>query len=289
MRIISFDVGIKNMAYCILDVSTNNAAFPEIVQWDVLNLLKEEETHTCNELTNKKKLCGKKSKYCKIVETISNESITKYACEVHAKSHSEWFIRNKPYLVPALKKTSVCDLRKIQNSFIPSSECSKKAAIIEELNTYFQKHCWEPIKSSKVNAGHVNLIYIGRELFQILSKNSYMNTVTHVLIENQISPIANRMKTIQGMLAQHFISLSIPYIEFVSSGNKLKEFNSISQHKNDYQKNKQDGVFHCTQLLETHSMVKWQRHFQEYKSKKDDLADCFLQGIWWWKKNIDKI
>ena len=78
MRIISFDVGIKNMAYCILDVSTNDMSFPEIVEWDVLNLLKDEETHTCNELTNKKKICGKKSKYCKTVETISNESITKY-------------------------------------------------------------------------------------------------------------------------------------------------------------------------------------------------------------------
>ena len=32
-----------------------------------------------------------------------------------------------------------------------------------------------------------------------------LKDITHIIIENQISPIATRMKTIQGLLTQYFI------------------------------------------------------------------------------------
>ena len=41
-----------------------------------------------------------------------------------------------------------------------------------------------------------------------MNKLPDIESITHVFIENQISPIANRMKTIQGMLAQYFIMKS---------------------------------------------------------------------------------
>ena len=51
MRIISIDVGIKNLAYCV--VETEALANPDmhineykIIQWDVINLCGEE--HLCN-------------------------------------------------------------------------------------------------------------------------------------------------------------------------------------------------------------------------------------------------
>ena len=76
-----------------------------------------------------------------------------------------------------------------------------------------------------------------------LRDNPLMPTRTHVIIENQIRPIANRMKTVQGMLAQHFITIQIPFIDFVSSGNKLKQFEEKSDAKTAYQKHKKDAVF----------------------------------------------
>ena len=39
--IISFDVGIKNLAYCIID---NSGETYEITQWDVANLCGEKPT-----------------------------------------------------------------------------------------------------------------------------------------------------------------------------------------------------------------------------------------------------
>lgn len=81
--------------------------------------------------------------------------------------------------------------------------------------------------------------------------------VSVVLIENQISPLANRMKTLQGMLAQTFIMLKEDVrIEFISSANKLKMFSSKEVKTNDstqsqtYQAHKKDGITYCEQILQ---------------------------------------
>jgi hypothetical protein len=138
-----------------------------------------------------------------------------------------------------------------------------------------------------------------------------------VIIENQISPIANRMKTIQGMLAQYFIIKDENIIiDFVSSSNKLKQFTNVSitkpenilentmkpaenstkkpvennVEKNiknpDYKKHKIDGVSYCSRILSKNDSFEQWRTSLDTK-KKDDLADCFLQGLWYLKqKNI---
>ena len=41
MRLISFDVGIKNMAYCIFDISNNT---PTILDWGILNLCENPQS-----------------------------------------------------------------------------------------------------------------------------------------------------------------------------------------------------------------------------------------------------
>jgi len=151
---------------------------------------------------------------------------------------------------------------------------------------------------------------------ELLNNIIGIDEITHVVIENQISPIANRMKTIQGMLAQYFIMKNSDIeIEFVSSANKLKQFekkkieNIIKEkdQKNDdienipiesekatenttktvttnpnYKEHKKDGVFYCSQILEINSCFHNWKNALDAK-KKDDLADSFLQGIWYLK------
>jgi hypothetical protein len=143
----------------------------------------------------------------------------------------------------------------------------------------------------------------------LLNNITGIDEITHVVIENQISPIANRMKTIQGMLAQYFIMKNSDIeIEFVSSVNKLKLFEkkkienilvetekttektSKSTTTNpNYKEHKKDGVFYCSQLLEINSCFhNWQNALDT--KKKDDLADSFLQGVWYLKnKHPNKI
>jgi hypothetical protein len=133
---------------------------------------------------------------------------------------------------------------------------------------------------------------------RLLDQIQDIHHITHVIIENQISPIANRMKTLQGMLTQYFIIRGRPdiRIEFISSSNKLKGFNMPSNTivndaqpetktlKSEYKKHKTDGIAICREFLEVnHVWNVWKTHFESFAAKKDDLADSFLQGIWYLK------
>lgn len=73
-RIISFDVGIKNLAYCIIDVNididTGTKSGIYIVDWSIINLTGDDTTplthHTCSCISNSRKgnnMCGKTAKY----------------------------------------------------------------------------------------------------------------------------------------------------------------------------------------------------------------------------------
>jgi hypothetical protein len=132
---------------------------------------------------------------------------------------------------------------------------------------------------------------------QLLNENEFTKTITHVLIENQISPIATRMKTLQGMLTQYYIDhLENVDITFVSSVHKLKQFQGTTgspnkdkksdEEKTSYKDHKVSGVTFCNKILENNSVFKEWIPKMDTK-KKDDLADCFLQGLWYFKqKNI---
>ena len=290
-RLISFDVGIKNMAYCLFDLSSNT-----IVEWNVLNLCEDVSVQSssnggnntrvnCTSILQNGKTCKSVAKYSK------NEH---YVCEKHAKMSKQYFLPKKENGKTSLGKLSLTDLQDrwretlgktitFSQNTIPKS----KSGIIKELVEYFEKTSWVLIpKPKKINAGKVDLVKLGRSLHNQMQNNDNMKTVEYVIIENQISPIANRMKTLQGMLTQHFISLGVPHIEFISSSNKLKDLIPQSTAKTSYKQNKQNSVIHCTTLLkeEIQNSESWISHFQG-SSKKDDLADSFLQGLWWKKKN----
>ena len=101
----------------------------------------------------------------------------------------------------------------------------------------------------------------------------HFSSLTHVIIENQISRIAMRMKSLQGMIAQYFIDIDCPEIKFVSSKNKLKLF--IDKQKTTYKERKIFAIQHTTILLNKYSLP--QANFFKQHNKKDDLADSFLQ------------
>ena len=110
--------------------------------------------------------------------------------------------------------------------------------------------------------------------------------VDGVIIENQIGPLAMRMKTLQGMIMQHFIEKNIPLVEEVSASNKLKEF--LGNKKTTYSERKKESIIITRNILnENNYLNEWLEIFNKHK-KKDDLADSFLQGRWYLKNTILK-
>ena len=76
----------------------------------------------------------------------------------------------------------------------------------------------------------------------------------------------------------------------MSSSNKLKIFKKINKEDSDYKQHKKDAIYYTKNILENNdNLNKWKDIFlYEKKNKKDDLADCFLQGIWYFNEKIKK-
>ena len=127
-----------------------------------------------------------------------------------------------------------------------------------------------------VSASDMDLIEIGKNMSKKMKSEISIEDIDTVIIENQISPIANRMKCIQGMITQYFIEHGVSNIHFVSSSNKLKHFDVP---KKTYKERKTSGITVMSDLLKQDKLKVWNTVFASHK-KKDDLADSYLQGLW---------
>ena len=302
------------MAYCIFDVQSGVA----IVDWDVVNLMEPVEKTTClcgvisptkakaNNLSKTGSLpCGKKAKYSKL---------GMYYCEKHAKAHGEYQLPSKEHTPAFLKKQKVDVVSGIYQQIRESTEKIERAnkpAMIDAIVAYYDSRSFSEIDVSKPKktANDTDLVSIGWAIQREFDRRAeHLAGITHVIIENQISPIATRMKTIQGMLTQYFIMKSASIVKpidirYISSSNKLhdkgvgiattppipetpensKNAKSFKlPKKSSYRSNKKDGIVYCSRYLD--SNPEWSKWMSMMNTpKKDDLADCFLQGIWFLK------
>jgi hypothetical protein len=181
-----------------------------------------------------------------------------------------------------------------------------KKSLIPYIQTLQQSIYLQPIPTAKpsVKANRANMVDLCHSLFkQLLQIESCFPQIQQVVIENQIGNIAARMMVIQGMVTMFYTSRNRNIqIEHVSSSHKLKYAASLvslpeqpqqSQHinpetpnpqtktKTKYQEHKSHAKDYCELiLLSDPKFSVFYEEFKGNKKKKDDLADCFLQGIW---------
>ena len=308
MKILSIDVGIKNLSFCLFELLDDSNI--KIIKWDNINLSEKNESK-CIEI-DKKGLCDKPAKF------IKNE---KCYCLKHAKK--------QPFLQPIAElKQSNLNKQKIQvikdlaiKYKINCDPSLKKANIITLLNEFTNNNCFTPVQ--KTNASKMDLVTIGRNMQHKFDEilGEHLSSIETIIIENQIGPIANKMKTIQGMISQYFIMKNNDIqIEFISASNKLKDFVSKetteskelketkeskelkesnennetketikltnTQDKIAYKQRKNLGIQICLEMVTNDPRFKeWSIFFNKH-NKKDDLSDCFLQGMWFIKHKL---
>lgn len=275
MKILSIDVGIKNLSFCLFLTPEDNLNHLKVIQWDNIDI-SEKTDSKCIEI-DKNGLCDKPAKFTKD---------GKCYCLKHSKKHN--------YLQPLAEfKQSYLNKQKIQSLIdiadkykLKYENPPKKSNILAIINEFINNNCYTAI--SKTNATKINLVTIGRNIQHKFDEifNEHLLSIDTIIIENQIGPIANKMKTIQGMISQYFIMRNNNInIEFISACNKLKDF--LSEEKIDYKQRKKLGIQTCLGIVNNDFRFKeWGTFFAKH-NKKDDLSDCFLQGLWFIKHKIN--
>lgn len=266
MKILSIDVGIKNLAFCILERLENKYIIKE---WDVINLCKKQIKY-CRELKKNGKECLNKARYKKN---------GKCFCKTHAKN-TEYLIPTNKYILfkKKLNKHKLKTLQEFCNkNNIEIEKKEKKESLKNKITDFFKKKCLDAVET--VNTNNMNMIDCGILLKECLDETIGTQEIDLILIENQIGPLALRMKMLQGMITQYFIQNNITNIVFVNASNKLKEF--LGDKKTSYSERKKLSIIKTREILvESYENKDWITHFTKH-GKKDDLADSFLQVLWY--------
>ena len=268
MKILSIDVGIKNLAFCLFDKSPTADQF-KVTKWDIIDISEQENTIICG-FAEKNVICNKPAKFKKD---------DKCYCLKHSKKQQIQIptLEQKPAFINKQKIQKLYEIAESHN--IKYEPKTKKADLINLINEHINIHYFQTIESKK--AADVDLFNIGLNIktkFNKLFENE--GKIDYVIIENQIGPLAIRMKTIQGMIVQYFImsNLNVEHIEFISASNKLKDCDV--KDKGKYSDRKKLGIAKCLELITTDFRFSEHVNYFNKHKKKDDLSDSFLQGIW---------
>jgi len=308
--VLSFDVGIVNLAYCILKKKEDNSF--EILKWDIINL--DENKLLCTHITKgkskEKKIIvkkGKKSEEKEVLETkiehCNKNAKYSFGAENYCTTHYNAFIKN-------FNKSF--DYKKIEES--DKNKCCENRCkefceyIFNEknlCNKHFEKQKKEylslntPKKVKSQNSNYKSISNLSNYLFKKLDdlKESFLD-VDEVLIENQPSLINPTMKTISALLYSYFTirgiidkeltKSNITSVHFISPQNKLKINKDVTDKKLNKENNlkkreeyiitKDLGKKYCKSLIEKEK--KYTDILENHK-KNDDLCDSFLQGFYY--------
>jgi hypothetical protein len=310
MIVISWDVGVIHLGYCVLEYSVdekNNIEKFEILDWDEINLLENVrlELHCCEKLNAKKNEtpanCSKNATYC-----LKTGNGTEHGfCKTHLKKSSNyWSPSDTKKLFKRVKTDKTCDYAKKDGT-----RCDKKTNFVLKQNGEKRYFCTTHYKSElgkKMREYSPQLIkntivqkYPTSELqlnlvkkLDTLIEHFAKLGVEEVIIENQPSQKNPKMKSIANTLFDYFMirgyvdklhNLDIKLVRFMCPSNKLKvdadnTIQVLKGNKNEgkkYKLTKLLGIKYTKQLLENSPE---NLECLNLHQKQDDMCDAYLQG-----------
>ena len=282
MKLLSWDVGIRNLAFCMLEINNNNWS---IVDWGIINLV-EQDNYKCT-------VCQKNACLYLPCDNLR-------FCKVHSKKHVNEIINFNDYYSNLAEKTP-CQY------IIKDRVCGKNSKLKHGNNCYCTAHAKiihkryllskNFVKLKKINASNESIDILRKTLVEELDKRKHFLECKIVLIENQPTLKNPKMKAISSTIYDYFLirgiidkNINNSYMElvkYISPSNKLKiadegDTVKLIKLKGDeaktYKLTKALGIKYCMKLIEKQD--KWIECINKYK-KKDDMADAFLQGMYY--------
>jgi hypothetical protein len=241
--ILSFDIGIKNLAYCFLDKNTI------IHGWDVLNIIEQEdESKKCMAFLKNGLVCNKKSSsWTKLPLATDSESdsvgeVRVFYCKRHSTMKTKEGVNLKKIIVKKTKDLTIMELG---------------LRLIETLDNH--------LKSKIILLQPTEILIELQPSFNPKMKNLSMMLYNYFLIR----------------FFTDYPNNFIRKIKFISAKRKLTVYNGppvACVLKNKYSRTKFLGTKYCEYMIR-HQTV-YLDLLKSFK-KKDDLSDCFMQGAWY--------
>lgn len=245
--ILTIDVGLKNLAMCIMDY---NSTLPQDVKqysiklWNVYNTL--EETQLCQALTKKGTVCNKKCAYKYLDKTLDGDgsTTTVFCCKTH-------FPKNI-----TMNRVNHAKSKRVDEY------------LLQDIAQVFLKSIVNIWNSNSPIFNQVTKVFI-----ELQPKcNQKMKFVSHILY---------------GKLVELYSDINTnTAIRFVSASKKLKCYTGppIECHlKSDYAKRKYLSIQYTKWFLETQfndiERETWLPFFTQH-TKADDLGDAKLYSIY---------
>ena len=148
MKILSIDVGIKNLAFCLFSKSHTGESF-NIKKWDIIDISEQENTILCG-FVEKNVICNKPAKFKKDTNCYCLKHSKKQQIQIPTSEQKPSFIN----------KQKIQKLYEIAQSYnIKYEPKIKKADLIKLINEDINKKYFETIESKK--AADVDLFSIG--------------------------------------------------------------------------------------------------------------------------------
>ncbi len=293
MIVLSWDVGIINLAFCLIDYNKETKNF-KILDWDIINLT-DREKMKCTECN------ANPSFYQNITE--------KYYCKNHSKnanitppefdnifSNLSDDTSNNTSINTCIfeGKTGACG-KKTKYKYNNSEHFCNVHAKSKYTNI---SNSYKLVKHTKKGIDKMSMDDFLLKLIKELDKRPNLLNCEYVFIENQPTMKNPRMKTIsvtlynyyiiRGIIDKHISQSPLKEVHFMAPSNKLKladngdkaELVKVKNTDNDsktYKLTKSLGVKYCLEMIK--EFPEWVTKFNSHK-KKDDLADCFLQGMY---------
>jgi hypothetical protein len=273
-RVLSFDVGVRNLAYCIID--KNNDEF-KIEKWDLIDLV--DDRSVCEHQLRTGRNCGQIGRF--IVYNINKKSLV--SCKAHKKNYEYAAVQNEK-----LKCEKCGDKSMMSDPTYKVGWCEKH---FEKLSKQYFKD-FKPKKITGQDCKQQPIQTLTKKMYTILDTYPEMLSVNDVLIENQPSLINPKMKTISSVLYGYFVirglidkertNSTIENINFKSPSNKLKINQVVTKKQLGGAENKRDeymitkglSKLYCDTLIKDS-----EKKMLEHRQKTDDMCDAFLQGF----------
>lgn len=252
VKVLAFDIGIKNLAFCVLEGTHVHAL-------ENVNLLDPVMAVTC-------------------ISCTSNAS-----CQVNDQPYCKRHVPKSHSILPELM-TKKLPVHKRLKELVQEHGCETdgktKEKCVEALQTKF---VFPFIQPKQANASHVSLEIIHDALRSFVqSKWEQFSDCTHVLLENQPAFKNPHMKSVQVLLfatlREAFLTHSqTPAYHFVHAKKKVQD-----AEKGDagYNERKSKSEARLVQLFDSHTIDN-SVLYEEWKraKKKSDMADALCMAV----------